>query len=216
MILAEQRRHVAAYGRRLRADGLVVGTSGNISVRHGDLVASTPSGVDYEAVTPELVCVTDLAGHLVEGELTPTSELPMHLAIYRQTEHLAVVHTHSTAATAASTLVTELPSAHYLVALFGGPIRVSRYATYGTSELADNVIAALVDRSGCLMANHGTVTVADRLGKAFDLAVYLEWLCEVWLRATTVGAPNLIADDEIERVRQRIAHYGQSVEQTHE
>ncbi|HEX6075691.1 MAG TPA: class II aldolase/adducin family protein [Micromonosporaceae bacterium] len=209
MLLAEERAAVVRYARRMVADGLVVGTSGNLSVRAGDLLAVTPSGVDYDEMTPGMVGVCDLSGALVEGPLEPTSELPMHLAVYRHTVHRAVVHTHSTAATAVSTLVDELPSVHYLVALFGGPVRVAPYATYGTRRLADRMLKALSGRTGCMLANHGTVTVGDDLESAYRLSRYLEWLCEVWLRARSAGTPRVLPRGEIERVVRKLITYGQ-------
>ena len=209
MLLFNERAEVARHARRMVADGLVVGTSGNISVRTGDRVAVTPSGLDYEKLAPEMVSVCDLDGNHIECPLEPTSELPMHLAVYRNTAHRSVVHTHSTAATVVSTLVEELPSVHYLVALFGGPIRVAEYATFGTPELAENMVRALADRTGCILGNHGTITVGEDLARAYSLNVYLEWLCEVWLRATAAGTPRTLPPEEIERVRRKIASYGQ-------
>lgn len=209
MLLFNERAEVARYARRMVADGLVVGTSGNISVRVGDQVVVTPSGLDYDKLAPEMVSVCDLAGNPVECPLEPTSEMPMHLAIYQRTPHTAVVHTHSTAATVVSTLVDELPSVHYLVALFGGPIRVAQYATFGTPELAEHMIKALANRKGCILGNHGTITVGTELAQAYTLNVYLEWLCEVWLRATAAGTPRILPPEEIERVMRKIASYGQ-------
>jgi L-fuculose-phosphate aldolase len=119
-----------------------------------------------------------------------------------------VVHTHSTAATVLSTLADELPPIHYLIALFGGPVRVAAYATYGTRELADNMIAALDGRTACILANHGTVTYGDTLAKAYSQALYLEWLCEVYLRASSGGSPRLLPPEEIDRVRRKISSYG--------
>jgi L-fuculose-phosphate aldolase len=207
-LLAEERYEIVAYGRRMLADGLVVGTSGNLSVRRGNLIAVTPTGVDYHELTAAQVGVYRREGGPVDAPQPPTSELAMHLTAYRVTGAGAVVHTHSTAAVAVSTLVDELPSVHYLVGMFGGPIRVAPYATYGTPELADNMAEALDDRTGCLLGNHGTITVGDTLGHAYSRAQYLEWLCDVWLRARSVGHPRLLEDAEIEKVGELLATYG--------
>jgi L-fuculose-phosphate aldolase len=192
----------------------VVGTAGNVSVREGDLVAVTPSGVRYAELTPELVGVhrvggTELGGAAVEAPLAPTSELPLHLAIYRaRPEAGAIVHTHSPAATALSTLVDEVPAVHYYVAMFGGPVPVAPYATYGTQELARNVVHALHDRTGCLMGNHGAVAIGPDLATAHDKSVYLEWLCDVYLRAASAGTPRLLPPAEITAVAGKLTGYG--------
>lgn len=208
MLLETERRELVAYCRRLRADGLVVGTSGNISVRARDLLAVSPSGLDYDEMTAETVGVHRLDGEPVEAPFAPTSELPMHLAVYERTPAGAVVHTHSAAATAVSALVDELPSIHYLVGLFGGPVRVAGYAPYGSPELAAAAIAALDGRTGCLLANHGALTYGTSLREAYAGAGYLEWLCEVYLRAATAGRPRELPPDEIDRIRRRLAAYG--------
>jgi L-fuculose-phosphate aldolase len=208
MMLGDERRQIVDACRKMRADGLVVGTSGNISVRAGDLIAVTPSGLDYDAMTPESVGVHRLDGAPVEAALAPTTEMAMHLAVYARTDAGAVVHTHSTAATALSTVADELPPIHYLVALFGGPVRVASYATYGTSELAANMAAALADRSACILGNHGTIVYGTDLAEAYSHAAYLEWLCELYLRATAAGPPRLLSLAEIDRVKDRLTGYG--------
>lgn len=192
----------------MSSDGLVVGTSGNISVRSGELMAVTPSAIAYESLRADLIGVHGLDGAPVEAALPPTTELPMHLAIYQMTDALAVVHTHSPAATAVSTLVDELPSIHYLVALFGGAVRVAPYARFGSVELAEHMVAAVSGRGGCLLANHGAITVGNSLAQAYDRARYLEWLCDVWLRARAVGDPRLLSADEIEAVAAKLSDYG--------
>ncbi len=207
-MLREERRQVVEYCQKMRADGLVVGTSGNISVRSGDLIAVSPSGLDYDEMTPALVGVHRLDGEAVEAPLLPTSEMPMHLAIYGRTGARAIVHTHSTAATVLSTLVEEVPPIHYLIAKFGGTVRVSPYATYGTPELAAVMITALEGRTACLLGNHGAITYAGTLTEAYSKAAYLEWICELTLRARAAGSPRLLPDKEIERVRRKLATYG--------
>lgn len=202
---------LVATARRTVSDGLVVGTSGNVSVRVGDTVLVTPSGVPYDRLTPDDVTGVDLGGRQVLGTLIPTSELPMHLAVYRTTDARAVVHTHAVHATAVSTLVTELPSIHYMSGALGGPVRVARYATYGTDELAENMLQALADRSGCLLQNHGTITFGASLDQAFDRTAQLEWMCRLWLTASSVPGltPSLLSEEQLAEAGERLRGYGQ-------
>jgi L-fuculose-phosphate aldolase len=207
MRLPEERQLIATYGRRMTSDRLVVGTSGNLSIRAGDLLAVTPSGHAYDTLTPELVGVHRLDGAAVEAELSPTSELPFHQLIYAHTDADAVVHTHSTAAAVVSTLVDELPTIHYILAVMGGPIRVAPYATFGSQELADNVVAAIEGRSGVLLANHGAITYGPTIEVAYDRALYLEWVAEVWLRAHALSpafTPRILGEAEMAEVYAKI------------
>lgn len=203
MLLAEQRRLLCEYGRRAAETGLVVGTAGNLSARVGDLVAVTPSGVPLDRLEPEACPVVDVAGHLVEGESQPSSETPMHLAVYTATGVQAVVHTHSTFGTVVATTMTELPPIHYTALLLGGTVRVADYATFGTPELAASAMAALKDRRAALLANHGGVTVGDDLDGAFEATRLLEWLCEVYVRAKAVGEPRVLTEEQLSAVVQR-------------
>jgi L-fuculose-phosphate aldolase len=219
MLLEREREEIARACKNLSAAGLVVGTAGNVSIRAGDLVAVTPSGLDYAELSAADVGVHRLDGTPVEAPLVPTTELPLHLAVYRAyssagssagtASTAAIVHTHSVAATATSTLADELPAIHYYVAMFGGPVRVARYATYGTDELARNVVEALHGRTACLMGSHGAVTTGPDLKTAYDRSVYLEWLSDVYLRAAAAGRPRLLPPGEIEAVAAKLAGYGQ-------
>jgi L-fuculose-phosphate aldolase len=211
MLLAGLRAEVADVYRTLVSERLVAGTSGNVTARDGDLIAVTPSGLDYADLTPELVGVHHLDGRPAQARLDPTSELPLHLAVYAATDARAIVHTHSLAAIAVSVTADELPAVHYMIALFGGPVRVAPYATYGTDELAASVVAALRDRTGCLIANHGAVATGQDLRTALSGARYLEWLSELYLRAIAAGTPRLLPDEEIARVARKLASYGQRV-----
>lgn len=197
--------------RRTVSDGLVVGTSGNVSVRVGDIVLVTPSGVRYDRLTPDDTVGVDLDGRQVLGTLLPTSELPMHLAVYRSTDAHAVVHTHAVHATAVSTLVPELPSVHYMSGALGGPVRVAPYATYGTEELAENMLHALADRSACLLQNHGTIAYGNSLDQAFDRTAQLEWMCRLWLTASSVPglSPTLLSGEQVAEAGERLRGYGQ-------
>lgn len=205
MIMAEQRRLLCEYGRRTVDLGLVIGTAGNLSVREGDLVAVTPTGAALDALTPEDCPVVDLGGHLVDGERQPSSETPMHLALYRSTDAGAVVHTHSVFGAVVACTLTELPPVHYYTVLLGGPVRVARYATYGTAELAANVREAIAGRRAALLANHGGVTIGADLAEAFEAARLLEWLCEVYVRACAVGTPTVLTPEQLDAAAERFA-----------
>lgn len=208
MQYAEERRAVVATCRELSARRLVVGTAGNVSVRVGDHVVISPSAVAYDEMTAGAVAVCDLSGRLLEAPLAPSSELPLHLSIYRSSGHTAVIHTHAIASTALSTVVDVVPPTHYYTAMFGGPVRVAGYATYGTAQLAQNVVAALQDRTAALMANHGAVLVGDDLASVLARVEYLEYLCEVVLRAGAYGLPARELDEaELARVAELIAGY---------
>ena len=216
MLLEREREEIVRACRKLAAAGLVVGTAGNVSVRVGDLVAVTPSGVDYAELAARDVGVHRLDGSPVEARLAPTSELPLHLAVYgadagagAEAGAAAIVHTHSVAATAVSTLADEVPAIHYYVAMFGGAVRVAPYATYGTDELASNAVQALRGRTACLLGSHGAVTTGPDLKTACDRAEYLEWVCEVYLRAAAAGTPRLLPPGEVEAVAAKLASYGQ-------
>lgn len=202
---------VVTTARRTTTEGLVVGTSGNVSARVGDVVLVTPSGVPYDRLGPDDAVGVDLDGRRVLGELTPTSELPMHLAVYRATDARAIVHTHAVHATAVSTLVDELPLVHYMAAALGGPVRVAPYALYGTEELAGHLLDALDGRTGALLRNHGTVTYGSTLDQAYDRTAQLEWMCRLWLTAATVPGhtPTLLTGAQVAEVADKLRGYGQ-------
>lgn len=211
MLLADARRQVVETCRRLVEDRLVIGTAGNVSTRVDDLVAVTPSGLDYGELTPELVGVHKLDGTPVEAPLKPTSELPMHLAVYAETDAKAVVHTHSIAAAALSVLVDEVPAVHYYLALLGGRVLVAPYRPFGSPELASALVDALGDRYACLLGNHGAVTTGDDPTQACQRAGYLEWVCEVALKVVGAGRePTLLSDQDMAEAVENFAGYGQS------
>ena len=209
MRMREEREAVVAYSRRMAGDGLAVGTSGNVSVRTGDLIAITPTGVAYDDLTAADVCLVDLDGAPVDARLRPSSEVPMHTALYAATDAGAVVHTHPLHATALSTLLDELPPVHYLIAQLGGPVRVVPYAPYGTEELARLGVEGLADRTAVILANHGATTYGAHLEQAYTRSVYLEWLCRLYAQARTLGEPRLLDAEQLEAARVAFGGYGQ-------
>lgn len=196
-----------AAAARLRAEGLVSGTSGNLSLRIGAQILISPSGVDLGSLTRDQIGLHRLDGFAVEAPLAPSSELPLHLAIHAGGAVGAVVHTHSAAAVAVSTVVEELPPIHYYLAEFGAAVRVAPYAPFGSAELAAGAAAALSDSRAALLANHGAVVTGANLPEAVEGALILEWLCEVYLRAAAAGTPHLLTDDQMQRSRADLAEY---------
>lgn len=190
------REAVAAASRRLAAEGLLIGTAGNVSMRAGDHVAVTATGVVLADAKPDEVAVVDLDGTVVTGELAPTSELELHLGVYQRFGAGAVVHTHSPMATALSLVVDELPCVHYQQLPLGGAVRVAPFAAFGTTELAEHVFAALEGKTAALMANHGAITYGPTLEKAVENALLLEWACGIYQRAATIGAPRALTEEQ--------------------
>jgi L-fuculose-phosphate aldolase len=154
------------------------------------------------------VAVVNLDGRQLGGPLAPTSELGLHLGIHAERGDGAVVHTHSPAATALSCVIDELPPVHYEMLRFGGSVRVAPYATFGSTELAANVHAALDGRTAALMANHGSVVAAASMDSAVELALLLEWACEVYARASALGSPRTLSDDDLRAVVEQVTAIG--------
>ena len=212
MLMQTEREQIVEYGLRMLKDGLTVGTSGNLSVRVGQNIAITPSGVDYEGLRPEDICVITLDGDYVDGPDNPSTEVPMHTVVYRFTDALAVVHTHPVYATVVGTLLHEVPRVHYMLALLGGPVRVAPYAQFGTEKLARNCIVAMKDRYGVLLQNHGATTYGGTLAKAYSRSIYLEWLCRIYCEAKAVGEPRLLTEAEFDAAAGPVSAYGDQPE----
>ncbi len=210
ILLEKERLQVAKTALSLLQTGLVVNTSGNVSVRIDDIVVITPSGLSYENLEARDILVVDMEGNPVSGDLLPSSETPLHLSVYDSDPTIgAIVHTHSVYATAVSTLVKELPAIHYQVADLGGPVPVAPYQTFGSPELAETVTNTIRGRSAALMQNHGSLTVGENVDQALARTITLEWLCRVYLIASRSGTPSMIDEEELDRVLQRQISLGE-------
>jgi L-fuculose-phosphate aldolase len=208
------RQQVIDTCRQLNTLGLNQGTSGNVSVRvsadPADGFFLTPTSLAYDAMTPADIVHVAPDGNAT-GPRRPSSELPFHLAVMRERpDARAIVHTHSTHATAVSCLRRELPALHYLIALFGGPqIRCADYATFGTEELSANLLRALAGRRAALLANHGLIVIGDNLAHALSLTAEAEQLAKLYLATLQSGvAPVILPDAEIADVAERFKAYG--------
>ncbi len=196
--------------RNMNRLGINKGTSGNISVRHGDGFLISPTGIPYEKLHPEhVVAMTWDATY--EGEVQPSSEWRFHRDILQARPDLnAVVHTHSTHATALSILGKDIPAIHYVIAAAGGStIRCAPYELFGTQELADRVVAALQDRRACLLAHHGVIAGHATLARAMALAVTVEELARQYLLCLPLGEPPILSDDQIAEALVKFKTYGQ-------
>lgn len=215
MLMEKARREIADFGRKMSSAGLSKGTSGNISIYDPECgyMAISPSGLGYFETEPQDVVVMDLEGNIVDGARKPSSEYGLHSIVYlNRPEARAVVHTHSTFCTTLACLNTPLKAVHYVIAAAGVPeVPCAEYATFGTKQLADNVIKALDGNNSkaLLLANHGLVTCGPTLAKAFNLAANLEFVAEMQWRTSCVGNPVVLSDEEIDIVMEEFKSYGQ-------
>ncbi|MEI7846883.1 MAG: L-fuculose-phosphate aldolase [Chloroflexota bacterium] len=212
MLLSYERNAIVEYGRKLITSQLTTGSGGNLSIynRSENLVAIKPSGVDYFLMKPEDVVVVDLDGQVVEGDMTPSSELRFHLALLKSRADInAVVHTHQVYATTIACMNWELPAVHYLVGFSGNKVPLAQYATFGSQQLSDNIVAAIGSYNACLMANHGIVTVGRDIGSAFATADELELVARLYYQTKCIGEPVILSDDEMKIIGEKFKTYGQ-------
>ena len=189
---------------RLAAEGLVIGTAGNLSVRAGEHVVVTPTGCVLSDVSAGEMAVVELDGSPVDGP-APTSELGLHLGVYRRFEWAGgVVHTHSPMATAVGCVLDELPPVHYQMLSLGGAVRVAPYATFGSEELHEHVLAALEGHTAALMKNHGTLTCGTELDSAVEATFLLEWACSLYWHASQLGEPSVLSDEQLADVAAQV------------
>lgn len=208
-MLDDERWAVARRGADLAAR--TPGRSGNLSVRDGDRFAVTPTGVPYTDLEPGDVPVVTLDGESVSEPLAPSSETPMHAAIYRGLDAGAVVHGHPPWATTLAALRQPVPPVHYVLARAGGRVPVAEYGTYGSDELAGSVVRAMAaaDTTACLLANHGLVAVGADIDDAFETFDAVEFTARVFAQAAAIGEPAELPADELDRVAAQFESYGQ-------
>lgn len=217
MKMIEERRAIIEYGIKLLEQGLTKGTGGNISVwdPNENLMAITPSGIPYHDITLDQVVLIDVeSGRIVEGSATPSSERDMHRIFYKyRTDIKAIIHTHTTFAATISCLNQDLPPLHYLVAFAGTSVRCAEYATYGSVKLAKNAFEAMKERKACLLANHGLLAGGANLSEAFNITEEIEFCCELYCRAKSVGEPVILGEDEMTMMIERFKNYGKEIEE---
>jgi L-fuculose-phosphate aldolase len=209
----EKRQSIIDACLRMNTLGINQGTSGNISLRHGEGMLVTPTSTPYEAMQPEHIVYMHLDGNHDPAQ-RPSSEWRFHRDILKaRPEVQAIVHAHPPYSTMLAIMGMEIPPVHYMVAVAGGDtIRCAPYATFGTQELSEHAVRALEGRTACLLAHHGMIAVGPSLPKAMWLAVEVETLARQYHGCLQIGTPPLLSKEEIERVRLRMAGYGHAEE----
>lgn len=206
------RRELIEKCRFMNASGLNQGTSGNVSTRFEDRMLITPSATPYEAMEPEMIAALPFDGEYGawEGPLKPSTEWRFHFDIMKSRPDVgAVVHAHPTYCTVLAIARKEIPAVHYMMAAFGGTtVRCSDYATFGTAELSKTALAALEDRTACLLANHGMIATGEDLGKAMWRAVELETIARQYYLSLMIGGPVILSDGAIAETAAAFGSYG--------
>jgi len=209
----EEKKELVEYGKKMSAEGLSSGTSGNLSIylKEEGVVLITPSGIGYFDTEPEDIVVMDLDGNIVEGSRKPSSEWHLHTLFYKnKPEARAVVHTHSKYCTTLSTLRMPIKAVHYVIADAGtDEVPCAPYRRYGTEELAKVAVETAGESNAVLLANHGIVVCGKNLKSAYGLAKGMEYVAEIQVTAMSVGEPVVLTKEEMEEVMEGFKTYGQ-------
>lgn len=209
----EEKKELVEYGKKMSAEGLSSGTSGNLSIylEEEGVVLITPSGIGYFDTEPEDIVVMDLDGNIVEGNRKPSSEWHLHTLFYKnKPEARAVVHTHSKYCTTLSTLRMPIKAVHYVIADAGtDEVPYAPYRRYGTEELAKVAVETAGESNAVLLANHGIVVCGKNLKSAYGLAKGMEYVAEIQVTAMSVGEPVVLTKEEMEEVMEGFKTYGQ-------
>jgi len=204
---------VIKYSKKLNITNLSALRSGNISVRAKEKGVDgfyiTPSGMKYSSLKIKDIVFVSLKGTFDKKKNKPSSEWKFHQDIYvNKKEAKAIVHAHSTCATAVSSHQKNIPAFHYMVAVAGGEdLKCTKYATFGTKQLSQNIVKALKNRSACLIANHGQVAFGDGLEKTFELAQEIENICHQYINALRIGIPKILSKKEMKIVLGKFKNY---------
>lgn len=205
----QKRQSIIDACLKMSAMGINQGTSGNVSLRHGDGLLITPTRLGYNIMQPDDI-VEMLFDGSAKGRHKPSSEWRFHCDIMRSRPDVtAIVHAHPVYSTAVSIMELDIPPLHYMVAVGGGnTIRCAPYAIYGSQELSDNAIAALEGRTACLLGHHGIITVGYSLSRALYVAGEVETLAKQYLACLPIGGPKLLSDEQMQAVLAKFGGYG--------
>lgn len=204
-----KRKSIIDHCLQMNRLGINQGTSGNISVRHGDGLLITPTSIPYDQLEPDDIVKLSLDG-TPEGRHQPSSEWRFHRDIIRERPDVnAIVHAHPTYSTVLAIMGREIPPIHYMVAVAGGSnIRCAPYAIFGSEELSRNAVRALEGRQACLLEHHGSIAVGKSLAKALWLAVEVETLARQYHGCLVLGEPPLLSEEQIDAVIGKMGSYG--------
>ena len=211
--MSKLKLEVIKYSKKLNITNLSALRSGNISVRAKENGVEgfyiTPSGMKYTSLKTKDIVFVSLKGIFDKKKNKPSSEWRFHQDIYvNKKEAKAIVHAHSTCATAVSSHQKNIPAFHYMVAVAGGEdLKCTKYATFGTKQLSKNILKALKNRTACLIANHGQVAFGDNLEKAFELAQEIENICHQYINALRIGIPKILSKKEMKIVLGKFKNY---------
>ena len=204
--MSKLRFSVIKYSKKLNSTNLSALRSGNISVRtkekNIDGFYITPSGKKYSSLKPKDIVFVSLKGTYDKKKGIPSSEWRFHQDIYvNKREAKAIVHAHSTCATAVSSHQKSIPAFHYMVGVAGGEdIKCTKYATFGTRKLSNNILSALKNRAACLIGNHGQIAFGENLDKTFELVEEVENICNLYINALRIGIPKILSKKEMKIV----------------
>ena len=200
---------IIKYAKKLNSKKLSALRSGNISIRFKNGFFITPSGKKYSSLRSSDVVFVNLDGSFNKKKGIPSSEWKFHQDIYINREGAnAIVHAHSTNATAVSTHEKRIPAFHYMVAMAGGSdIKCAKYATFGTRILSKNILQALKNRKACLISNHGQIAFEENISKAFELAEEVENISLQYITSLKIGKPKILSLKEMNKVLSRAKNY---------
>lgn len=207
MLLLDERIKVLEFCKKMDADNLTVGTSGNISIYNydQDLLAISPSGMDYQKMTMEDVVVVDRFGKKVEGKCEPSSEIDLHRLLYLNREDVqAVVHTHSFYATTCAVLNKPIPFIHPNLTCAGEKVSCMPYMPSHTADFGKNVTTWLEDNYALLLGNHGVLTCGPSIEYAYNVAVVVEFVAALYCQCEAQGQqPIELSKNELEDMYNR-------------
>lgn len=210
MLLKGAREKIVYYGQKMMDLGLNTLSSGNISIidRDQNLIALTPSAIEYDLLQAEDILIINQEGLVIEGNKKPSSEIDLHFLAYKKRKDInACVHNHSIYATTFACLKKSIMPVHYMIVGAAKEIKCAEYAAFGSKELAQKTIAALGQDKAILMANHGLLAVGDCIEEAFSIACNVEYVAQLYYQALNCGTPNLLSKAQLADAQKRFKDY---------